>query len=80
MKKGLIALFIAGSFSAITLVSCGEKFTPLSEEQITAKVDSSFTAVAETKRAELKATCESEKEAKVAAKVAELEAAAAPAQ
>ncbi len=73
MKKGLIALFVAGSFSALTLVSCGEKFTPLTEEQITEKVEEGFNALAETKRAELKAACESEKAAKVAAKVAELQ-------
>ena len=80
MKKGLITAMVMGCFSALTLVSCGEKFTPLTEEQITAKVDSTFNAVAETKRAELKAACESEKEAKVAAKVAELQSAAGTAQ
>lgn len=80
MKKGLFTALVMGSLSALALVSCGEKFTPLSEEQITAKVDSSFNAVAETKRAELKAACEADMPAKVAAKVSELQSAAAPVQ
>ncbi|MCS6820047.1 MAG: hypothetical protein RMJ53_03135 [Chitinophagales bacterium] len=80
MKKKFFSLLGAASIFSLALVSCGEKFVPLTEEQITAKVDSAFNAIAESKRAELKAACESEKAAKVAAKVAELQNAAGQAQ
>lgn len=77
MKKKITAMLLASGFFALALVSCGEKFTPLTEEQINAKVDSAYNAIAESKKAELKAACESEKAAKVAAKVAELQNGAA---
>lgn len=79
MKKRITAILMASGFLALTLVSCGEKFTPLSEEQINAQVDSAFNSAAEAKKAELKAACETEMAAKVAAKVSELQSAAAPA-
>jgi hypothetical protein len=80
MKKRITAMLLASGFFTVALVSCGEKFTPLTEEQINAKVDSAYNAIAESKRAELKAACEADKAAKVAAKIAELQSAAPQAQ
>ncbi|MBX2903033.1 MAG: hypothetical protein KF872_05695 [Chitinophagales bacterium] len=80
MKKRITAVMLASGFFALALVSCGEKFTPLSEEQISAQVDSAYNATAESKKAELKAACETDKAAKVAAKLAELQSAVPQAQ
>lgn len=78
MKKRITAILLASGFLALTLVSCGEKFTPLSEEQINAQVDSAYNSIADAKKAELKAACEADLAAKVAAKVSELQSATAP--
>ncbi len=77
MKKQLSALLVAGCFFAMAATSCGEKFTPLTEDEINTKVEEGYNAIAETKRAELKAACEADKAAKVAAKVAEFQSGAA---
>ena len=71
MKKGLILTIAVGAI----LAGCGEKFTPLTQEQITAQVDSLVTAQSEAKLAELNAACESGLVASVNAKVEALKAA-----
>jgi len=71
MKKGIILTFAVAAIMA----GCGEKFTPLTQEQINAKVDSLVTAQSETKLAELRAACESGLEAQVNAKVETLKSA-----
>lgn len=74
MKK-ITGLMIAGAIAGLGLSSCGEKYTPLTEEQKTAKADSIFAATAEAKKTELEARYSGEFQARVDAKVAELEAA-----
>jgi hypothetical protein len=69
MKKGISLMLAISVSSAILLSSCGEKFTPLTQEQITAKVDSSFNAQKDAKLQELRAACQSGLEAQVNAKV-----------
>ncbi len=71
MKKGIILTFAV----AAILAGCGEKFTPLSQEQINAQVDSLVTAQSEAKLTELRAACESGLEAQVNAKVEALKGA-----
>ena len=71
MKKGIVLMFAV----AAILGSCGEKFTPLTQEQTTAQVDSLVTAQSEAKLAELRAACESGLEAQVNAKVEALKGA-----
>lgn len=73
MKKGITAILMASGFFALTMVSCGEQFTPLSEEEISAKVEEGFNEVADSKRAEFEEACQTDWDAKVAAKVAELQ-------
>ena len=75
MKKGMILTLAVGTFFAITTIGCGEKFTPLTQEQINAQVDSLVNAQSEAKLLELKAACESSLEAQVNAKVEMLKAA-----
>ena len=67
MKKGSFFTLVVGS--VLALASCGEKFTPLTQEQITAQVDSLVNAQSEAKLQELRAACESGLEAQVNAKV-----------
>lgn len=71
MKKGLILTIVVGAI----LAGCGEKFTPLTQEQINARVDSLVTAQSEAKLTELRAACESGLEAQVNAKVEALKSA-----
>lgn len=71
MKKGIILTFAV----AAILAGCGEKFTPLTQEQINAQVDSLVTAQSEAKLTELRAACESGLEAQVNAKVEALKSA-----
>lgn len=78
MKK-ITGLLMASAFVGAVLSSCGDKYTPLTEEQKTAKADSIFTATADAYKAEKAAACEAEMQAKVEAKVQELTAAAATA-
>lgn len=80
MKKGLLTTLATGAFFALTLVSCGEKFTPMTEEQVTAKVDELYNAQKDAKLAELKTACEAEVAAKAAAKFEELKAGAVAAK
>lgn len=75
MKKGIILTLAVGGFFALTTSSCGEKFTPLTQEQINARVDSLVNAQSEAKLQELRAACESGLEAQVNAKVESLKAA-----
>jgi hypothetical protein len=77
MKKGIVLTLAVGAFFALTTTSCGEKFTPLTEEQINAKVDSLYTAQSEAKLQELRAACQTGLQAQVDPKVEELKAAAA---
>jgi hypothetical protein len=76
MKKGLIAAMLAGGFFAFTTIGCGEKYTPLTQEQITAKADSVATARSAEAVAAVKADCEANLAQKVADKVTELQATA----
>ncbi|HLP18901.1 MAG TPA: hypothetical protein VK174_01295 [Chitinophagales bacterium] len=71
MKKGIILTFAVAAIMA----SCGEKFTPLTQEQINAQVDSTVAAQSEAKLTELRAACESGLEAQVNAKVEALKSA-----
>ena len=78
MKKGLFLAMVAGC--VIALASCGEKFTPLTQEQINAQVDSLVNAQSEAKLQELRAACEAGLEASVNAKVEALKTAEVAAQ
>jgi hypothetical protein len=78
MKK-ITGLLMASAFVGAVLSSCGDKYTPLTEEQKTAKADSIFAATSETYKSEKEAACAAELQAKVDAKVQELTAAAATA-
>jgi hypothetical protein len=69
MKKGISLMLAISVSSALLFTSCGAKFTPLTQEQITAKVDSSFNAQKDAKLQELRAVCQSGLEAQVNAKV-----------
>lgn len=75
MKKGIVAMLALSMFSAIIFTGCGEKFTPLTQEQITAQVDSLFNAQKDAKLEELRAACQGSIEASVAAKVEALKSA-----
>lgn len=76
MKKGIILTLMVGGFFSFMTIGCGEKFTPLTEEQINAQVDSTFNAQKDAKLTELRAACDASVEASVNAKVEELKAAA----
>lgn len=67
-------MFAFGSFCAVALTSCGEKFTPLTQEQISAQADSLFEAQKDAKIIELREACQSGLEAAVNAKVEALTA------
>ena len=69
MKKGIVVMLALSVFSAIICTGCGEKFTPLTQEQITAQVDSLFNSQKDAKVEELRAACQSGLEAQVNAKV-----------
>jgi len=71
MKKGIFLTLVV----AAIMTGCGEKFTPLTQEQINAQVDSLITAQSPAKLADLKAACESGLEAQVNAKVEALKSA-----
>lgn len=58
MKKGIIYMVPAVVFSALILVGCGEKYTPLTEEQKAAQVDSLVNTQKEAKLQELRAACQ----------------------
>jgi hypothetical protein len=75
MKKGFILVLTLAGISAAMLTACGEKFVPLTQEQVNAKVDSVFNAQKEAKLNELNAACESSLEAQVNAKVESLKGA-----
>lgn len=76
MKKGIILTLAAGGFFAFALIGCGTKYTPMTQEQITAQADSIFNAQKEAKLAELQAACASSLEAQVNAKVEAMKASA----
>ncbi len=75
MKKGIVPVLVMAAFSALAVIGCGEKFTPLTQEQITAKVDSTVNAQKDAKIQELRAACQSGLEAQVNAKVEALKSA-----
>lgn len=78
MKKsflGLMGIAMAG----LVLTSCGDKYTPLTEEQKTAEAEKQYAEQSATIKAEKLAACETDMQARVDAKVAELAAAAAEA-
>jgi hypothetical protein len=74
MKKAGLLLLVSGFF-ALALSSCGTAYTPMTEEQINAKVDSTFNAQKEAITTTANEACASTMEASVAAKVEELKAA-----
>ncbi len=74
MKKGMMLTMAVGGFFAFTTIGCGEKFTPLSAEQMTAQVDSLYKAQEAAKLEELRAACASGLQAQVDAKVEALKA------
>ena len=71
MKKGIVLTLAV----AAILAGCGEKFTPLTQEQINAQVDSLVKAQSDAKLTELRAACQSGLEAQVNAKVEALKSA-----
>lgn len=74
----MILTLAVGGFFAFTTIGCGEKFTPLSAEQITAQVDSLYNAQEAAKLEELRAACQSGLEAQVSAKVEAMKMEAQP--
>jgi len=62
-------------FAAVTFTSCGPKFTPLTQDQINARVDSIFNAQKVAKLQELNAACQSGLDAQVNAKVESMKSA-----
>ena len=79
MKKGIIFMLPAVVFSALMLGACGEKYTPLTEAEKTAKVDSVFNEQKEAKLTELNAACQAGAEAAATAKFETMKAEAAAA-
>lgn len=76
MKKGIVITMLVGVFFSLTTIGCSEKYTPLTQEQVTAKADSVVNASKDAKVAELKAACDASAEAQANAKFEELKAAA----
>lgn len=76
MKKGIVVTLIAGAFFSLTTIGCGEKYTPLTDEQVSAKADSIVEASKQAKLDELKAACDASLEAQANAKFEELKASA----
>jgi hypothetical protein len=64
MKRGIMLAIVAGSFFA----SCGEKFTPMTDEQINAKVEELYNEQKDAKLQELNAACQAKAEAEATAK------------
>lgn len=79
MKKGFVVVLAVAGFAALTTTSCGEKYTPMTQEQITAQADSLAGAQKDAKLQALKDECQKDLDAKVSAKVEELKGAAATA-
>ncbi len=69
MKNRIIQMTAVGAFLAFAASGCGEKFTPLTQQQIETQVDSLFNAQKQSKLQELRAACQSNLEEKVNAKV-----------
>ncbi|MFN8298741.1 MAG: hypothetical protein U0T75_06510 [Chitinophagales bacterium] len=80
MKKGFVVVLAVAGFAALTTTSCGEKYTPLTQEQITAQADSLAGAQKDAKLQALKDECQKDLDAKVSAKVEELRGAATSAE
>ena len=53
MKKEILITLMVGGFFAFTTIGCGQKYTPLTQEQITAQADSLVTAGKDAKMLEL---------------------------
>jgi entry exclusion lipoprotein TrbK len=66
MRKELLILAVG---VAMVLSSCGDKFVPLTQDQINAKVDSIYNAEKDAKLQELRTACQSGLDAQVSAKV-----------
>lgn len=77
MKKTGLLLIASGVF-ALALASCGTSYTPMTEEQINAKADSTFNAQKDMITQQANEACASGMEASVATKVEEMKAAATP--
>ncbi|MDB5284197.1 MAG: hypothetical protein JWO06_3272 [Bacteroidota bacterium] len=75
MKKGIRTTLLMSAFCAVAFTSCGPKFTPLTQDQINAKADSTFNAQKDAKLQDLRTACQSGIDAQVAAKVEALKSA-----
>ena len=69
MKKGFLRMLAIGAIAVVATCSCGQKFTPLSDVQLNAKVDSIFNAQKDAKLTDLRAACDATVQAGVDAKV-----------
>ncbi len=69
MKKGLIGMLAVCCIAAVATTSCGDKFVPLTQDQLNAKADSIFNAQKDAKLSQLKASCDSSSVAEANAKV-----------
>ena len=68
MKKGLISMLAVCSIAVVATCSCGDKFVPLTQDQMNAKADSIFNAQKDAKVAQLKASCDSSSVAEASVK------------
>jgi hypothetical protein len=75
MKKTGISLIAAGAFTLL-LSACGSKYTPMTDEQIQAKADSTFNATKTEIMNTKQQACDAGMAAQVDAKVQQLKAAA----
>ncbi len=59
MKNGIIRLLAISGVAIFTACSCGDKFTPLTQEQLNAKADSLYNAQKDAKLAQFNSSCDS---------------------
>lgn len=76
MKKRIMLVIAAGGLFTFGLTSCGEQFTPMTEEQINAKVEELYNEQKDAKLQELSAACQARAEAEANAKFEEMKNAA----
>ena len=77
MKKTILKFF-GVALLGIAMASCGDKYTPLTDEQKTAKADSIFNATSADLKAKKEEACAAEMQGKVAEKVQQLISEAQP--
>ena len=64
------------SIAAFATCSCGDKFVPLTQDQMNAKADSLFNAQKDAKLSQLKASCDSSSVAEATVKFESMKSAA----